>query len=313
MKLSQGQVMTISKGYIFDIKRFATHDGKGIRTTVFFKGCPLRCKWCQNPEGLSYLPQALYMESKCMHCLSCVHASKQGGVRCVDHKICISRNIKEDWNAICDVCPTLALSMDAKEYTVEECVYEILKDEIFFKREGGVTFSGGEPFLQSDFLIDLLKACKEKGIHTAIETSLYTDLENVQKALPYLDQIYCDCKLYDENLHKQYTGVSNEKILKNIAYLLQSNKKAHVIVRTPLIPTMTASFENISSISKFLVSCYEDVHYEILNYNPLAQSKYAYLDMEYCFKENPKMYSSEKMQEFYDCAKQNGIKNLVID
>ena len=248
-----------------------------------------------------------------MHCLSCVHASKQGGVRCVNHKICISRNIKEDWDAICDVCPTLALSMDAKEYTVEKCVHEILKDEIFFKREGGVTFSGGEPFLQSDFLIDLLKACKEKGIHTAIETSLYTDLENVQKALPYLDQIYCDCKLYDENLHKQYTGVSNEKILKNIAYLLQSNKKAHVIVRTPLIPTMTASFENISSISEFLVSCYEDVHYEILNYNPLAQSKYVYLDMEYCFKENPKMYSSEKMQEFYDCAKQNGIKNLVID
>ena len=218
MKLSQGQVMTTSKGYIFDIKRFATHDGKGIRTTVFFKGCPLRCKWCQNPEGLSYLPQVLYMESKCMHCLSCVHASKQGGVKCVNHKISVSRNAKEDWDAICDVCPTLALSMDAKE--------------------GGVTFSGGEPFLQSDFLIDLLKVCKEKGIHTAIETSLYTDLENVQKALPYLDQIYCDCKLYDENLHKQYTGVSNEKVLKNIAYLLQSNKKEHVIVRTPLIPTI---------------------------------------------------------------------------
>ena len=113
MKLSQGQVMTTSKGYIFDIKRFATHDGKGIRTTVFFKGCPLRCKWCQNPEGLSYLPQVLYMESKCMHCLSCVHASKQGGVKCVNHKISVSRNAKEDWDAICDVCPTLALSMDA--------------------------------------------------------------------------------------------------------------------------------------------------------------------------------------------------------
>ena len=116
-----------------------------------------------------------------MHCLSCVHASKQGGVKCVNHKISVSRNAKEDWDAICDVCPTLALSMDAKEYTVEECVQEILKDELFFKREGGVTFSGGEPFLQSDFLIDLLKVCKEKGIHTAIETSLYTDLENVQK------------------------------------------------------------------------------------------------------------------------------------
>ena len=106
-----------------------------------------------------------------------------------------------------------------------------------------------------------------------------------------MDQIYCDCKLYDENLHKQYTGVSNEKVLKNIAYLLQSNKKEHVIVRTPLIPTMTASFENISSISRFLVSCYGDVHYEILNYNPLAQSKYAYLDMEYCFK-----------KRYMDCA-----------
>lgn len=305
--------MTTSKGLIFDIKRFATHDGLGIRTTVFFKGCPLRCKWCQNPEGLKATPQVLYMESKCMHCLSCVRTCKKNGIIVKDNRLCVHRDYDEDWSQICDVCPTLALCMDSKEYDVDSCMYEILKDEVFFRQNGGVTFSGGEPFLQTDFLVQLLKECNKKGIHTAIETSLYTDLENIKMALPYLDQIYCDCKVYDSNLHSSLTGVSNEKILENIRFLLESNKKDQVIVRTPLIPNMTATKENIRSISQFLSSVYKDVHYELLNYNPLAQSKYSYLDMEYCFSENPKLYTRDEMEMFRQIAKDNGIQNLVIE
>lgn len=305
--------MTISKGLIFDIKRFATHDGTGIRTTVFFKGCPLRCKWCQNPEGLNPDSQVLYMENKCMHCLSCVHACKNGGVQLDGKHLVINRDVKEDWNSIVDVCPTLALKMDSSYYTVSECMEEILKDEPFFKREGGVTFSGGEPFLQIDFLEAILKECKKRGIHTAIETSLFTSLDHIKRVLPYLDQIYCDCKVYDAKLHYQYTGVDNTIILDNIAFLLHSDKKNQVIVRTPLIPGMTALKENITNISKFLVNQYKDVHYEILNYNPLAQSKYAYLDMKYCFKENPKLYTKEQMESYYAMARQSGIQNLIIE
>ena len=313
MKSLREQVMTTSKGYIFDIKRFATHDGLGIRTTVFFKGCPLRCKWCQNPEGLKPMPQVLYMEAKCMHCLSCVRACKQGGITCDGYKLRLHRDADEEWEQICDVCPTLALSMDSKEYDVDSCMKEILKDKVFFEHEGGVTFSGGEPFLQTDFLVSLLKACKKENIHTAIETSLYTDLKNIQKALPYLDQIYCDCKVFDSNMHASFTGVHNELILKNIEYVLRSDKKDKVIVRTPLIPGMSATKENIAAISQFLTSVYPNVSYEILNYNPLAQSKYAYLDMDYCFEDNPKLFSSEEMDRFYEIARVNGIKNLVIE
>ena len=305
--------MTISKGLIFDIKRFATHDGAGIRTTVFFKGCPLRCKWCQNPEGLNPAPQVLYMENKCMHCLSCVHACKNKGIQSDGKHIVLDRNVNEDWNAIVDNCPTLALKMDSSYYTVSECMEQILKDELFFKREGGVTFSGGEPFLQIDFLEAVLKECKIKNIHTAIETSLFTSLDHIKRVLPYLDQIYCDCKMYDSKLHNQYTGVNNKVILENIAFLLHSDKKDQVIVRTPLIPTMTAVQENIENISRFLVNQYENVQYEILNYNPLAQSKYAYLDMKYCFKDNPKLYTKEQMNFFYNIAKHAGIKNLIIE
>lgn len=305
--------MTISKGLIFDIKRFATHDGAGIRTTVFFKGCPLRCKWCQNPEGLNASPQVLYMENKCMHCLGCVHACKNQGITVKNGRLSIHRNQKENWQDIVDVCPTLALSLDSQYYTVQECMQEILKDEAFFKREGGVTFSGGEPFLQVDFLEAILKGCKEHNIHTAIETSLFTSKENVQRVLPYLDQIYCDCKLYDCELHEKYTGVKNTQILENISFLLHSNKRDSVIVRTPLIPTMSATKENIESISSYLVLQYENVHYEILNYNPLAQAKYNYLDMEYCFKDNPKLYTQKEMDGFYQIAKNKGIKNLVIE
>ena len=156
-------------------------------------------------------------------------------------------------------------------------------------------------------------ACKEEGIHTAIETSLYVDQEWIKKTLPYLDQIYADCKVFDATDHKEWTGVDNSKILENIRYLLTSDKKDQVIIRTPLIPTMTATQENIGQIASFLSSIYQKTHYEILNYNPLAKSKYAYLDMNYCFEDNPKLYSPEVMESFYQVAKENGIQNLIIE
>ena len=313
MKSLREQAMTTSecRGNVFDIKRFATHDGKGIRTTLFLKGCPLRCVWCQNPEGLKKEPQVLYMENKCLHCGSCVQCAKYGGVTIKQQHVCLQREAQEDWERIVDACPTRAMQFDSRSYTVEEVMEELLKDEVFFQREGGITISGGEPFLQHEFLIEILKECKKKQLHTAIESSFYTNWEIIQQALPYLDQIYVDLKVFDSALHKSYTGVDNKQIKENIAFLLQSEKKDVVTIRTPLIPKLTATPDNIAAISTFISNCYSKVCYELLNYNPLAKAKYSYLDMEYCFDENPKLDTNEQMEQFYAIAQTHGIQQFI--
>lgn len=315
MKLSQERRMRASEtsGYIFDIKRFAVHDGRGIRTTVFLKGCPLRCRWCQNPEGLINKRQILYLKNKCIKCRSCVAASVNGGVRYENGSIVLDRKIKDNWKKIVDSCPTGALHYDSRLYTLTETVEEILKDKAFFKYDGGVTLSGGEPLLQSNFALEILKSCKQKNIHTAIETSLYVRRDILAQALPYLDQIYADLKIFDNEKHFACTGVYNDVIKENIKFLLTSDKKDVVTIRTPLIPQFTATKENIRDIALFISDCYGDVKYEILNYNPLARAKYSYLDMQYCFEDNPKLYSTEQMQEFYNVAESSGIKNLIIE
>lgn len=314
MRSSQEQVMTMSNnlsGLIFDVKRFAVHDGKGIRSTVFFKGCPLHCVWCQNPEGINSKCQILYLENKCIKCQSCKALSEHDGIVFKDEKLYINRDADEDWNKILDNCPTRALQYDSKVYKLDELMHEVLKDKVFFAREGGVTLSGGEPLLQFDFALALLKICKQEGLHTAIESSLFIDRERLSKILPYVDQIFADFKLFNPNLHKQYTNQDNQQIKANLQFILNSNYKDKLIVRTPLIPQITATKENITAISRFLSNCYADVHYELLNYNPLAKAKYNYLDLEYYVKENPAVYSSEQMAYFQRIAIQNGIKNLI--
>lgn len=314
MKLSPEQAMKASSGYVFDIKRFATHDGEGIRTTIFLKGCPLRCAWCQNPEGLYPYPQILYMETKCIHCGSCAAAAVKKGICIAGGRLKLQREADEDWENLVEICPSGALRYDAKCCSVEEILHEIRKDSAFFHYGGGVTLSGGEPLLQSAFALEILKACKAEGIHTTLESSLYAPLKQLLQLLPYLDHIYADLKVFDSAVHKAYTGVENAQILENIRCLLSDSQlRDHVTIRTPLIPEMTARRENIAAIAKFLHTCYEAVHYEILNYNPLAKAKYEYLDMQYCFDENPKLYTKKEMESFYQIAKDQGIRNLVIE
>ena len=272
--------MTTSlKALIFDFKRFAVHDGKGIRTTVFFKGCPLRCMWCHNPEGLLPVPHTIYFENKCLHCRMCTkdpHVSYTSRpVFKADDDLALARTL----------CPAQALDLDSHYYTIDEVFEKLKEDEVFFKHGGGVTFSGGEPFMQFDALYALAKKCHEVGIHTAIETSLFTKQENLQKILSYLDQIHCDLKLFDSSAHKKYTHVDNSIIKENIRFLLTSSKKDQVIVRTPLIPGITATEENISAIASFLKECDQEAHYEMLNYNTLAGAKYDLTPFDYSLKD----------------------------
>lgn len=301
------------EGTIFDIRRFSTHDGEGIRTTVFLKGCPLSCIWCQNPEGISIKRRPLYFENRCIHCNTCVNMCVDGGCRQKEQKISLDPDAREDWEKIIYECPAGAIEMDSKIYTISEIMDEIHKDEVFYRHGGGVTLSGGEPLVQCEFARNVLKECREQGIHTAIETALYVSDQALEAVIPYLSMAFVDLKLIDDEMHKTYVGVSNQRIKDNIRRILTSEIKEQVVVRTPMIPGITATKENIQGIAQFLSEIYPDVSYEILNYNPLAEAKYHLVDREYCFKENPKLYSAEKMQQFGKWAEEAGIKHVIIE
>ena len=300
-------------GKVFDVRRFSIHDGDGIRTTIFLKGCPLRCIWCQNPEGLSIKSQLIYLENQCIQCGRCTIVCKNHAITLKDGKLCIDKKATDEWEKPIEACPAACLTMDSTSYIVEELVKLVLKDAVFFQHGGGITLSGGEPLFQKNFTIFLLKAFKEKGIHTAIETSLYADQNVVKDALLYLDRIYADFKVFDRKKHQALIGATNDKIKENIRFILKSNKKDQVIIRTPLIPTMTADKENIFAIAKFITSIYPEVKYELLNYNPLAKGKYHLVEREYCFGENPRMYTVDEMNEFRDVAKNAGVKHLIVE
>ena len=301
------------KALVFDIKRFAVHDGAGLRTTVFFKGCPLRCKWCQNPEGLSAKKRPIYFKNSCIHCRICEKVSKENQIEYRDDRPYFNLDYKEGFDNLIKACPSGAIRYDSKEYVVEELLEKIKEDEVFFRNDGGVTFSGGEPLMQGEFLVEILKCCKEEGIHTAIETTMHAPVEIIEKVLPYLDLIYIDLKVFDEKLHEECTGVSSKVIKEHIKYVVESDHRDKVIIRTPLIPTMTATDENVRSIAEFLVGVYPEVRYELLNYNPLAPSKYELVDLEYGLDEKHKMFSKEEMQYFYEIVYQTGLKNLIIE
>lgn len=295
---------------VFDIKRFAIHDGDGIRTTIFLKGCPLRCQWCQNPEGLYAQKRPLYFEKKCIHCQRCQQSAYANQMIYKDRPY-FHLDYSGNFDNLIHHCPTNAIQYDCQDYQLDELMEKIKDDEIFYRDNGGVTFSGGEPFLHQEALIEILKVCHQQHIHTAIETSLYTSLELIQKALPYLDLIYADLKIFNEKKHEEYTGVSSKIIKDNIQYLLKSEHKHKVIIRTPLIPTMTAIDENIVEIVDFLVSNDSEVHYELLNYNSLASSKYDLVDFIYGVDKKFKPFSKKEMQHFYDIVQNHGLKNLI--
>lgn len=301
------------KALVFDLKRFAVHDGKGLRTTVFFKGCPLRCKWCQNPEGLEVKRRPIFLKKQCIGCQSCLHLADQGQVIWNDDHPVINTQSTGGFEAIVDACPARAIRYDSTAYTIEELLERILRDQVFFREEGGVTFSGGEPFLQGEYLIDLLKACKEAGINTAIESSFYADSNLVHQAVPLLDHIFCDLKIFDLQKHEQATGVKNTQILENIAWMLSDPAIAkRVIVRTPLIPGLSAQKENIAAIADWLASINPNVHWEMLNYNPLAPAKYEMAGRTWTL-DKAKPLTKIELEELYQTARDHGITNLVIE
>ncbi len=239
-------------GVVFDAKRYAIHDGPGIRTTIFLKGCPLDCPWCHNPEGKRPQPELMWWSTRCLGCNSCVKACPWEALTLEDN-LTVDQERCDLCGACAEACTAEALEVVGHEATVEEIMKEIRKDVVFYDESGGgVTFSGGEPTMQAGFLRDLLKACKEEGYHTAVDTSGHVDPVNLSILSDDVDLFLYDIKAMDEETHKEHTGASNRLILENLRRLVDAGKS--VIVRMPLIPGVNDDEENARKTGEFVSS-----------------------------------------------------------
>lgn len=261
---------------ISNIFHSARHDGAGLRTAVFFGGCNMRCAWCHNPESLSASPKIMFYAEKCVGCGECTgrceHISLDGG----------RLNISEGCN-LCGDCVYLclgeALCISNREMTVPEVMREVVKDKTYYRFSGGgITATGGECLLYPEFLCELFSACRREGINTCVESALYVPCENVLAVEELTDNFIVDLKLFDPEIHRKYTGVDNRRILENVRYLAKA--RPDLLVRTPLIPGVTDTEENLFAILDFL-SASGVTSWELLPYNPLARSKYLALGKEY--------------------------------
>ena len=252
------------KATVFEIKRFAVHDGDGIRTTVFFKGCPLRCKWCHNPEGLSPKPQIAFYEHKCMGCGECKAVCPAGQQSCIACGKCT------------EVCYAGARILYGKEMTPEELLPVLLEDREFYENSGGgVTLSGGECLMQADFCAELLQMLKKEGIHTAVDTCGFVPRAHLDKVIPYTDVFLYDLKAFDEEVHIRCTGVSNKQILENLQYLTGMGKK--VEIRIPFVPGCNE--HQMEKLAAFIKRLPDITAVRVLPYHNHAGSKYKALGL----------------------------------
>jgi glycyl-radical enzyme activating protein len=265
---------------VFDIQRFSVQDGPGIRTTVFFKGCPLNCLWCSNPESQNPIPELLYFETRCTHCYQCINACPSGAIiKVEDSRLSIDRKRCIGCGACVKECLFDARSISGMEMTVDEVFHIIEKDASYYRNsDGGVTVSGGEPTCQPESLIELLIKCREIGIHTCLDTCGFATWDILKKVIKYVDLLLMDNKHMDSATHRKLTGVGNELILENTAKVAEQGLP--VIIRVPLIPGLNDSDENIDQLGKFMKT-HALPRVDLLPYHRFSLSKYQALGKVY--------------------------------
>jgi pyruvate formate lyase activating enzyme len=305
MRLETNNQNTIEKGYVFEIERYAIKDGPGIRTVVFLKGCPLRCKWCANPESQKEKRELAYWHNKCIGCGRCLNKCQQSALNLGEQGIKIDREKCVSCGECCEVCNTEALVMIGNEKTADEILKEIQKDQMFYDESGGgVTFSGGEPLSQPALLKQTAMLCKQHEIHTCVETCGFAKWEDIENVMPYIDVFLFDLKHMDANKHKKMIGVSNETILRNFEKLIANDKK--VIVRIPIITTYNDDETSVNAFIDYLKDIAPSSRVDLLPYHRLGLSKYKSINVDYELR-GLLPPSEQKMKEIKDKFATNGF------
>jgi len=284
---------------VIEMERFALNDGPGIRTVIFFKGCPLRCRWCSNPESQRAALELFYRPRRCLACARCVEACDEKALR-MERALVIERERCTACGACIQACNTAALSLSGSVLTVAEIMSEVLRDESFYRNSGGgVTFSGGEPTAQPEGLRALAESCRDAGLHTCLETCGFFAWETVRETLPALDLILFDLKHLDDPRHEDLTGRGNALVLENLRRLLGAGK--HLVARFAMIPGINDDARNLQRTADFLNECSPGMRIDILPYHRLGGSKYASLGREYSLDSlaPPSAQRAEEVRDFF--------------
>jgi pyruvate formate lyase activating enzyme len=281
------------KGITFNIQRFSTEDGPGIRTTVFFKGCPLRCAWCHNPEGLSPRPELMWYDVRCIGARDCLRACPENALELTPDGMRIDRERCAACGACAEACPAGALEVIGRRWTPEELFAEVQKDIVFYETSGGgVTLSGGEPMAQADFVLTLARLCHEADIHVALDTCGVVPWERYEQVLPLVGLVLYDLKILNSDRHRASTGVDNKLVLENGRRFAAAGKP--MWVRTPVIPGHTADADNIAALGDFIAAELPTVErWDLLAYTNLGQPKYHRLDRPYALEDVPLLTRAE--------------------
>jgi pyruvate formate lyase activating enzyme len=293
------------KGLVFNIQRYSIHDGPGIRTTVFFKGCPLRCKWCSNPESISPQPEIMVREARCNGCRRCIEVCSPGALSLASTGLWLDREKCDLCLKCIDVCWEDAIEVAGHFVSINEVIDECRRDELFYHNSGGgITLSGGEPLLQADFALALLERCKALGFHTALDTSGHVQWPVLNKALDNLDLLLFDIKHLDPDEHRDGTGTDNKLILDNLEKAM-SSAKASIWIRVPVIPGYNDSTQYMEELARSLNGMKAE-KVSILGYHEWGRTKYQSLGKAYQLS-GRKPLSEERMSEIIEIFKSKGL------